>query len=189
MKLAVFDLDHTLLPIDSGDAWSHWLVRKAGLDEEKIGAQIEAYAQAYRTGHFVPLSFIRFQFGLLAAQKRQDLEAWRASFIDEVIRPAVRPEALQLVAQRRLAGYEVVLATGTHRFVTAPIAALFGIQHLIAATPEIGSDGEFTGELVGLDSYGEGKLALIKNWMANHAPSGGFEAFEGWSDSINDKPL
>ena len=115
MKLAVFDLDHTLLPIDSGDAWSHWLVRKAGLDEEKIGAQIEAYAQAYRTGHFVPLSFIRFQFGLLAAQKRQDLEAWRASFIDEVIRPAVRPEALQLVAQRRLAGYEVVLATGTHR--------------------------------------------------------------------------
>ena len=58
MKLAVFDLDHTLLPIDSGDAWSHWLVRKAGLDEEKIGAQIEAYAQAYRTGHFVPLSFI-----------------------------------------------------------------------------------------------------------------------------------
>ena len=103
MKLAVFDLDHTLLPIDSGDAWSHWLVRKAGLDEEKIGAQIEAYAQAYRTGHFVPLSFIRFQFGLLAAQKRQDLEAWRASFIDEVIRPAVRPEALQLVAQRRLA--------------------------------------------------------------------------------------
>ena len=42
---------------------------------------------------------------------------------------------------------------------------------------------------MGLDSYGEGKLALIKNWMANHAPSGGFEAVEGWSDSINDKPL
>ena len=128
MKFAVFDLDHTLLPIDSGDAWSHWLVEKAGLDRTIFDKRIEGYAESYRQGNFVPLDFIHFQFSLLAAERRSDLEAWRAEFIEEIIRPALRPEAVALLMERRRAGYELLLATGTHRFVTEPIAKLFGIQ-------------------------------------------------------------
>ena len=187
MKLAVFDLDHTLLPIDSGDAWSHWLVEKAGLDAAAVTAKIEAYAAAYKAGTFEPLDFIRFQFGLLAKQKRRDLETWRAEFINSIVRPAVRPEALKILEEHRRQGFEIVLATGTYRFVTEPIAALFGIRRLIAATPEIGPDGEFTGELVGLDSYGTGKCRLVEDWMA--AQNERIEMFEAWSDSINDRPL
>lgn len=186
MKLAVFDLDHTLLPIDSGEAWSHWLVDRAGLDPEAFGRRVEAFAEAYRTGGFEPLSFIRFQFGLLAGQRRCDLEAWRDEFVDRVVRPAVRPEALALLADRREAGCELVLATGTHRFVTEPIAELFGIGHLLAATPEVGTDGEFTGDIVGIDSYGEGKRRMVEAWIAKNGPVTHLEA---WSDSINDKPL
>lgn len=62
MKLAVFDLDHTLLPIDSGDAWSYWLVEKAGLDREALEKRIEGYSESYRQGNFVPLDFIHFSF-------------------------------------------------------------------------------------------------------------------------------
>ena len=172
MKLAVFDLDHTLLPIDSGDAWSHWLVEKAGLDREILDERIEGYAESYRQGNFVPLDFIHFQFSLLAAEKRSDLDAWRAEFIDRIIRPAIRPEALALLMERRRAGYELLLATGTHRFVTEPI------------------DGSFTGEIVGSDSYGEGKLLLVREWIEKlELQYGKTTSFEAWSDSINDLPL
>ena len=44
MKFAVFDLDHTLLPVDSGENWSRWLVRAAGMDVALMDARIEAYA-------------------------------------------------------------------------------------------------------------------------------------------------
>lgn len=190
MKLAVFDLDHTLLPIDSGDAWSYWLVEKAGLDREALEKRIEGYSESYRQGNFVPLDFIHFQFSLLAAEKRSDLDAWRAEFIDRIIRPAVRPEALALLMERRRAGYELLLATGTHRFVTEPIAELFGIRWLAAATPEERPDGSFTGEIVGSDSYGEGKLLLVREWIEKlESIYGKTTALEAWSDSINDLPL
>lgn len=190
MKLAVFDLDHTLLPIDSGDARSYWLVEKAGLDREALEKRIEGYSESYRQGNFVPLDFIHFQFSLLAAEKRSDLDAWRAEFIDRIIRPAVRPEALALLMERRRAGYELLLATGTHRFVTEPIAELFGIRWLAAATPEERPDGSFTGEIVGSDSYGEGKLLLVREWIEKlESIYGQTTALEAWSDSINDLPL
>lgn len=190
MKLAVFDLDHTLLPIDSGDAWSHWLVEKAGLDRDILNERIEGYAESYRQGSFVPLDFIHFQFSLLAAEKRSDLDAWRAEFIDRIIRPAIRPEALALLMERRRAGYELLLATGTHRFVTEPIAELFGIRWLAAATPEERPDGAFTGEIVGSDSYGEGKLLLVREWIEKlELQYGKTTSLEAWSDSINDLPL
>lgn len=190
MKLAVFDLDHTLLPIDSGDAWSHWLVEKAGLDRTIFDERIEGYAESYRQGNFVPLDFIHFQFSLLAAERRSDLEAWRAEFIEEIIRPALRPEAVALLMERRRAGFELLLATGTHRFVTEPIAELLGIRWLAAATPQERPDGSFTGELVGSDSYGEGKLFLVREWMEKlELQYGRTTSFEAWSDSINDLPL
>lgn len=69
MKLAVFDLDHTLLPIDSGDAWSHWLVEKAGLDREILDERIEGYAESYRQGNFVPLDFFTFSFRSLRQRR------------------------------------------------------------------------------------------------------------------------
>lgn len=138
----------------------------------------------------MPLDFIHFQFSLLAAEKRSDLDAWRAEFIDRIIRPAVRPEALALLMERRRAGYELLLATGTHRFVTEPIAELFGIRWLAAATPEERPDGSFTGEIVGSDSYGEGKLLLVREWIEKlESIYGKTTALEAWSDSINDLPL
>ncbi|MDO5531752.1 HAD family phosphatase [Sutterella sp.] len=194
MKLAVFDLDHTLLPIDSGDAWSHWIATKSsrgrGDELTLLQERIEGYADAYRTGTFVALDFIHFQFGLLAREKREDLERWRAEFIDSVVRPAVLPQVTELLEEKRREGWKLLLATGTHRFVTDPVARMLGIPYLAAATPEERPDGSFTGELVGHDSYGAGKLLLVREWIERLTQEfGPLEALEAWSDSINDLPL
>lgn len=177
MKFAVFDLDHTLLPVDSGENWSRWLVRAAGMDVALMDARIEAYAEAYRKGAFSADEFMGFQAGLLAACRRQDLEKWRATYIDACVRPHLRPEALDLVESRRKAGFEPVLASGTHAFVTGAVAPLFGIRHLVAARPEEDAFGEFTGRIAGAHSYGEGKLVLLRGFLES---LGAADEASGW---------
>lgn len=189
MKFAVFDLDHTLLPVDSGENWSRWLVRAAGMDVAQMDARIEAYAEAYRQGSFSADEFMGFQAGLLAAARRADLERWREAYINACVRPYLLPEALNLVASRRNAGFEPVLASGTHSFVTGAIAPLFGIRYLVAAHPEEDAKGEFTGRITGSHSYGEGKLVLLKQFLAEQGSLDENLRLEAYSDSINDLPM
>ena len=74
MRLALFDLDHTLLPIDSADTWSYFVVNKGGLDPAAYGARIEEFAQTYRAGTFDIEGYVRFQMELLALFPRAMLD-------------------------------------------------------------------------------------------------------------------
>jgi HAD superfamily hydrolase (TIGR01490 family) len=189
MKLALFDLDHTLLPIDSADSWSHFIVRRGGLDAAAYGARIREFAETYRAGRFDVEGYLAFQMELLARFPRAELEAWRAEFIAEHVAPHVRPEAADLVDRHRADGYVLALVTGTHAFVTRPIARLFGIEHLLAVEPEE-SDGRFTGRYVGTHTYQEGKVRAVEAFLAARGTT--LERCEDsvfYSDSINDLPL
>jgi HAD superfamily hydrolase (TIGR01490 family) len=189
MRLAIFDLDHTLLPIDSCDTWSHYLVRVAELDAVVMGARIRAFARDYYEGRFDPDDYLRFQMGLLARFPRAQLEGWRARFVDDCVRPHVRAEALALVDAHRRAGDTLVLATGTHGFVAEPIAMAFGLPHLVAARPEE-RDGRFTGRALGGHTYGEGKLRAVEQFVEQQGVRWDeLRACSFYSDSINDLPL
>jgi HAD superfamily hydrolase (TIGR01490 family) len=190
MRLALFDLDHTLLPIDSADTWSHFLVRAAGLDEQLYGDRIREFARSYKAGTFDVEGYLAFQMGLLAAFPRRQLESWRAEFFRTHVEPALRPEALALVEQHRAAGDVLALVTGTHQFVTRPVALAFGIDHLLAVRPEEDEHGEFTGRYRGTHTYLEGKVRVVDEFLA--ARGEGWNSLESrvfYSDSINDLPL
>jgi HAD superfamily hydrolase (TIGR01490 family) len=189
MKLALFDLDHTLLPIDSADTWSHYLVREAGLDADEYGARIRHFAATYKAGHFDIESYLKFQMALLARFPRPDLERWREAFVREHVAPHVRSAAVQLIAGHRADGYVLALVTGTHAFVSRAIADLFGIEHLLAVVPEE-AEGEFTGRYVGTHTYQEGKVRAVQGFLASRGttlPECEDSIF--YSDSINDLPL
>jgi HAD superfamily hydrolase (TIGR01490 family) len=189
MKLALFDLDHTLLPIDSADAWSHFVVAAGGLDAAAYGARIRRFADDYRAGNFDVEGYLAFQMELLARFPRAALERWRAQFVAARVAPHVRSEATELVARHRADGYTVALVTGTHAFVTRPIAALFGIEHLLAVEPEE-VDGRFSGRYRGTHTYREGKVRAVEAFLAARGTS--LDACEDsvfYSDSINDLPL
>jgi HAD superfamily hydrolase (TIGR01490 family) len=188
-RVALFDLDHTLLPIDSADGWSHFLVAAAGLDAEHYGGLIRHYAAEYKAGRFDVEAYLAFQMGLLARFPRTQLEIWRAQYLRSTVFPAMRFEAQTLVEKHRSDGYTVALVTGTHSFVTRPVAALFGIEHLVAVQPEE-RDGEFTGGYVPPHTYQEGKVRATEAFLAQHGTS--LDALEDsvfYSDSINDLPL
>src|SRR5258708_32854490 len=97
MRLALFDLDPTLLPIDSADAWSHFLVRAGGLDPDRHLAQIRRFADDYRSGDFDPEVYLAFQMGLLARFPRASLVQIRSRFVQAVVEPNLGSSAVDVI--------------------------------------------------------------------------------------------
>jgi HAD superfamily hydrolase (TIGR01490 family) len=189
MRLALFDLDRTLLPIDSADDWSRFVVRSGGLDPARYGARIREFADTYAAGCFDALAYLDFQMGLLTRLPRAQLERLRAEFVRARVLPHVRREAVELVDTHRRAGDELAVVTGTNAFVARPIADAFGIEHLLAVEPEE-RDGEFTGRHVGTHSHGEGKVRKVEAFLAQRGTAlERCESLAFYSDSIVDLPL
>ena len=188
MRLALFDLDHTLLPIDSADTWSHHVVERGGLDADDYGERIRRFADEYRAGTFDIDAYVSFQMELLAAFPRASLDQWHHEFMQSHVGPAVRSQARALVDQHRAQGDELALVTGTNAYVVTPIAHEFGIAHVLAVEPEQ-HEGRFTGGYVGSHTYQDGKVRKVEEWLARRGHTLADATTTFYSDSINDLPL
>lgn len=190
MNLALFDLDHTLLPIDSDHEWGQFLVRIGAVDGIEFARRNDAFYAQYQQGTLDPVEYLEFSLGTLASFPRERLEAMQAQYMEEVILPAIRPSALALLQKHREAGDLLAIVTATNQFVTAPIARALGVEHLIAAVPETDADGKLTGRLLGTPTQGPGKVTHTKAWLANmNKQLEDFERVHFYSDSHNDLPL
>jgi HAD superfamily hydrolase (TIGR01490 family) len=190
MNLALFDLDNTLLPIDSDYEWGQFLSKIGAVDAQAHAARNAAFFEQYQNGTLDPIEYLEFAFGTLARFPRSQLDAWHAQFMHEVIQPVIHPAALELVNKHQSNGDLVAIITATNRFVTGPIAEAFGVPHLIAAEPEISPSGDITGRLVGTPPFGAGKVINTKIWLASlgkQLPDFSHSFF--YSDSQNDIPL
>jgi HAD superfamily hydrolase (TIGR01490 family) len=137
-----------------------------------------------------PVVYLEFALGTLAQFPRARLDAMHAQFMREVIEPAILPAATALLARHRDAGDLVVIITATNRYVTAPIAAALGVQHLIAAEPEEDASGNITGRLLGTPTQGAGKVTHTHAWLEKQGKTlSSFERSHFYSDSHNDIPL
>lgn len=189
-RLALFDLDHTLLPVDSDVLWAQQLVELGVVDSSWHSRRNDHFYEQYKQGCLDIDEFLAFQLGPLAQHPVDQLHAWRADFVEQKIRPQIRPAASALVEQHRQQGDLLALVTATNDFVTAPIAHAFGIEHLIATKVERGEDGRYTGRHVGLPSFQAGKVTRVRQWLAGlDADLDSFEQSFFYSDSRNDLPL
>ncbi|MFA5082195.1 MAG: HAD family hydrolase [Hydrogenophilaceae bacterium] len=187
MRLALFDLDNTLLAGDSDFEWAQFLIEKGVLDREVYEARNQAFYDQYKAGTLDIHAFLDFQLKPLARHPRSQLDAWHAEFMRDKIVPMVARGTRALLARHQDAVR--VIITATNSFVTAPIAAMLGVEHLIATDPEQ-VNGEFTGRVTGLPSFREGKVRRLEEWLAGRGTSWA-EVAESWfySDSLNDLPL
>ena len=188
MQIALFDLDLTLLPIDSADTWSRHILRRGGLDPNTYGARVREFARSYESGTFDVDGYARFQMELLASFPRASLDAWHAEFMEVHVRPHVRREARALVDRHRRMGHELALVTGTNAYVVAPIAREFDIEHVLAIEPEV-KDGEFTGGWVGTTTHQAGKVRKVEEWLDRRGLTWSAVRTTFYSDSIHDLPL
>lgn len=189
-SIALFDLDHTLLPLDSDYQWADFLARtgRAGDPVEAVRRN-EDLMDRYNQGLLTAEESAEFMLGLLTRGSPEELLAWQDEFMQAIILPSITPAARELLAQHQDQGHLVAIVTATNEFVTRPIAAALGVQHLIATTPEM-QDGRYTGKISGVPSFQTGKITRVNQWLDGMGQSlADFERSWFYSDSPNDLPL
>ncbi|MBL8385447.1 MAG: HAD family hydrolase [Burkholderiales bacterium] len=189
MNLALFDLDNTLLAIDSDHAWGRYLVAQGIVDSAEFDRRNDYFYERYKAGTLDIDEYLRFALAPLAGRPRAQIDAWHADFMARVIRPAMGARARDLVRAHLAAGDICCCVTATNAFVTAPIAREFGIPHLIACDLEE-RDGVYTGAPRGVPSFQEGKIVRVEGWLATMGRRiADFAESRFYSDSRNDIPL
>ena len=186
MSLAIFDLDNTLLDGDSDYLWGQFLAERGLVDGERHEQENQRFYDQYRAGTLDIYAFLAFMLKPLAEHPLAELLAWRAEFIAEKICSILLPKAAALLDQHRTAGDTLLIITATNRFITAPIAELFGVTHLLATEVELIA-GRYTGRSVGVPCFQQGKVVRLNQWLAET----GHDLAGSWfySDSHNDLPL
>ena len=190
LSLCLFDLDETLLPMDSDHAWGEFMVRAGWVDAAEFARRNDAFYAQYQAGELDIYAYIAFATTPLRARIRAEIDAAHRRFMAEVITPKMRPQALELVREHQSRGDLVALVTATNDFVTTPIAQAFGIADLLAVRLARDAGGTITGGIDGTPSYREGKVTRVQAWLAERGKTwADFERISVYSDSVNDLPL
>jgi HAD superfamily hydrolase (TIGR01490 family) len=189
MRLALFDLDNTLIACDSDYEWGQFLVDRGILDREAYEAQNLRYYEQYAAGSLDIHEYLGFALRPLAEHAPEELARWHADFMRSRILPAITPAARALVREHMDQGDLSAIITATNSFVTSPIAREFGIAHLIATEPEV-QNGRYTGRVAGTPCFREGKVKRLGEWLTGLGfRMSDFSETFCYSDSHNDLPL
>ena len=186
-RLALFDLDDTLLAGDSDYQWGRMLIDVGAIDHEAYEARNLEFYERYKAGVLDLSEFLAFHLKPLANHSRAQLDLWHAQFMTSKVLPMIRPGARPLIERYR--GDVEVIVTAANRFVTGPIAEELGVPNLLATDLEE-ADGRFTGRARGTPCFREGKVKGLEEWLASRGER--LSDFgESWfyADSINDLPL
>jgi HAD superfamily hydrolase (TIGR01490 family) len=188
--LCLFDLDHTLIPLDSDHAWGEFMIRRGWVDETEFRRRNDDFYADYQAGRLDIDAYVHFTTAPVRARSTDEATLAHADFMHQVIVPQMHDAARALVREHQQQGDVVVLVTATNDFVTAPIAQAFGIADLIAVRLQRDPAGTITGRIDGVPSYREGKVTRVEEWLAERgAHWRDFERVSVYSDSPNDLPL
>ncbi len=189
MNLCLFDLDDTLIPLDSDHAWGQFMVRQGWVDPVDYARQNDVFFQHYKAGTLDIGAYIEFSTSPWRDRSAEEMTAAHQRFMRDTVLP-LRPAAVDLVRHHQAQGDLVAIVTATNEFITAPIAQAFGVQHLLAVRLEKSPAGNITGRIDGTPSFREGKTVRTHEWLASlgHRLQD-FGRVSVYSDSANDLPL
>ena len=188
MRLALFDLDHTLLSGDSDILWFEFLAARGLVDnsQRRLFAQLAA---SYTAGSVTPADYCNFHAGLLAGHTPGTLQPLREAFLAEVIRPRIPADARTLLQSHRESGHFLVLTTATNRVVSELTAIDLGVDDYIGTELEV-ADGCFTGRTHGVLNMRIGKVERLRDWLRDRGEDESvLKQATFHTDSINDLPL
>ncbi len=191
MNLTLFDLDHTLLPLDSDYAWGQFTCTQGWVDPLTFTARNDAFYAQYQAGELDIHAYVRFATEAIRQQGAAVSIAARQTFMGSVVLPAIFPQVLSLLQSHAAQGDAMVVVTATNEFVTRPICTALGIDTLIAIELERADrqHGWYTGEIHGTPSFREGKVTRVTEWLALRGLTLADVNSTFYSDSINDLPL
>jgi len=190
MKLALFDLDGTLIAKDSDHAFGDFLVEIGWADGAAFKRENDFFYQQYLAGTLDIDAYVEFATRPWRNRTPAEQRDAVARFMREQMQPAIGAAARALVRQHLDAGDRVAIATSTNEFITRPIADAFGVATLIATQLERDATGRVTGHIRGVPALRDGKVTRVQQWLqAEGLRLADFDASVFYSDSTNDLPL
>jgi len=188
MRLALFDLDHTLLDGDSNQLWLGWLVERGLAPAARLAQQAAFYAR-YEAGGLDIDAYLAFHLSLLAERPLRDWAALREPWVAERIEPRLAPAGRAALDAHRRAGDRIGIVTATHGWLVEGIVRPLGAPPVVASVPEV-VEGRITGRLVGEPCFAARKLPKVRQWLAADGLAlDRFDSVRFYSDSFNDLPL
>ncbi len=181
---AFFDMDNTLLRVESGMSWTRFLYRRGELSKRMLAKAVywmALYKLALLDMETVFTNLCRDLEGDLEADMIEKCARWYTLHLA----PEVATRGLRAVAEHRRRGELVVLATGSTQYAAQPVARGAQIEHVLSSRLEV-AEGRFTGRAEAL-CFGAHKVALAEDWAARHQVD--LLASTFYSDSYNDLPL
>ncbi len=187
--LALFDLDHTLVPHDSDEEWVTFLVDEGVLDRVQWDTANRELIARFNRGEAGAIEFTEFYLSTLARFDEPTLAGLRERYLAARVRPRISEAARAMVDRHRGAGDLVIVTTAVFRFLSEPIAAEFGITDVIATEAER-IDGRYTGRVAGVANARDGKVERLLMFLAARGQRlADFRETYAYCDSLNDLPL
>lgn len=186
MQLAIFDLDYTLVPFDTDKAWNKFLIELGVVNKEIYHKKNERFYQDYLHESLDIRAYQRFACEILQKFPICQVKEWRAKYLQDIVMPQLQTKALKCIQDYKADGYTTLIISATNTFIVEPIAALHDVDAYLGCEFEI-KEGLYTGELIGIPTYQEGKVNALNEWLSKHNAEP--ETIHFYSDSINDRPL
>jgi HAD superfamily hydrolase (TIGR01490 family) len=186
MAIAFFDLDKTLLAVNSGALW----IRREF--EQGHITRLQALRASYWLARY-HLGFVSMQDALVQAISHlqgtgeQHVRERTVLFYEGHVRSQYRPGALRALEQHRAAGDKLVLLTSSSGYLAELVARDLGLDAILCNRFEVDASGVYTGRPLGEVCFGEGKRFYARACAAETGVPLSACAF--YTDSYSDLPV
>ena len=187
-KLALFDLDNTLLEGDSDHAWGEFLISNSLVEEKAHREKNNYFYHQYKQGALDIYGYVAFTLEPIMKFDSIQRAHLLAVFMEQSVAPIILDKGRELVRAHREAGDFCIIITATNKFISTPIAKLFDADLLIATELQIIGD-KYNGKIAGTPCYQDGKVTKLKAWINQQEVLFDLSDAVFYSDSINDLPL
>jgi HAD superfamily hydrolase (TIGR01490 family) len=183
-RAAFFDLDKTVLRIDTGMSWMRFLHRRGEVTTRYL-AQAVWWSALYKVALLDMDTLATRLTATLAGQTEADLIAKADQWHRQDVFHHVAPAARVAIARHRREGDLIVLLTGSTQYAAEVVGRGLGVEHVLCSRLEV-VEGKFTGRLSQM-CFREHKVGIAERFAARH----GIDLAASWfySDSYNDVPM
>jgi len=182
---AFFDLDGTLLTVNSANLWVR---RELRLGRIRYWQFLRAalWLGGYRLGVLDMESALTAALGQLRGVEEEPIRLETQLWWREEVRPFIAPGSRAVLELHRKRGDLLVLLTSSSRYAAEMAAAEFGLDHTLFQGYQV-VDGRFTGAPLHPLCYGPGKVEIAEAWARTAQVDLARSAF--YSDSFTDLPM
>ncbi len=187
MALAIFDLDETILDIDSDYAWTKFIYKKNIETNLDFYEKMKEFKQDYINGTLDIYKYIEYCVKPITRLPSSQIKKLQEEYYEKEIKSFIRKKAVDLIKKHQEKNDFFLIITATNSIVTSIIAQNLGADDLIAT--EIEKQGDFyIPKIKGIPSFQKGKVTRLKSWLEKR-PEFGLKGSYFYSDSFNDLPL